>query len=171
MTSPYDTYTSPLATRNASEEMLRLWSPRHKFNTWRRIWLAVAEAQHELGLPVTKEQVEELRAVVDRPGGITDEEIREALSDAVSTIINAVRVALERTPPELSADIVERGIVLTGGGALLKNLDKRLTIETGLPVVISDDPLSSVVLGTGKMLSDFELLKRVKWDNSLMTGS
>src|SRR5476649_2582677 len=102
---------------------------------------------------------------------ITDEEIREALGDSVSTIINAVRVALERTPPELSADIVERGIVLTGGGALLKNLDKRLMIETGLPVVIADDPLSSVVLGTGKMLSDFELLKRVKWDNSLMTGS
>ena len=62
---------------------------------------------------------------------MTDEEIREALSDSVSTIINAVRVAPERTPPELSADIVERGIVLTGGGALLKNLDKRLMIETG----------------------------------------
>src|SRR5262245_26357440 len=78
MGSPYDTYTSPLATRNASEEMLRLWSSRHKFNTWRRIWLAVAEAQHELGLPVTKEQVEELRAVVNRPGGITDEEMQSA---------------------------------------------------------------------------------------------
>src|SRR5918995_520923 len=102
---------------------------------------------------------------------ISDDEVREALADSVATIVNAVRVALERTPPELSADIVERGIVLTGGGALLKNLDKRLTIETGLPVVIADDPLSSVVLGTGKMLSDFELLKRVKWDNSLMTGS
>ena len=76
--SPYDTYTSPLATRNASEEMLRLWSARHKFNTWRRIWLAVAEAQHEMGLPVTKEQVEELRAVVNRPGGITDAEIQAA---------------------------------------------------------------------------------------------
>jgi adenylosuccinate lyase len=76
--SPYDTYQSPLASRNASERMLRLWSPRHKFNTWRRIWLAVAEAQHELGLPVSKEQVEELRAVVERPGGITDEEIRAA---------------------------------------------------------------------------------------------
>jgi adenylosuccinate lyase len=76
--SPYDTYTSPLATRNASKEMLRLWSARHKFNTWRRIWLAVAEAQHELGLPVTKEQVEELRAVVNRPEGITDDEIRAA---------------------------------------------------------------------------------------------
>lgn len=78
MSSPYDTYTSPLATRNASPAMLRLWSARHKFNTWRRIWLAVAEAQHELGLPVTKEQVEELRAVVNRPGGITDVEIQAA---------------------------------------------------------------------------------------------
>ena len=102
---------------------------------------------------------------------VDDSEIREALSECVSTIMNAVRVALERTPPELSADISDRGIVLTGGGALLKNLDKRLMIETGLPVVLADDPLSSVVLGTGKMLSDFELLKRVKWDNSLMTGS
>ena len=83
MTSPNDTYTSPLAERNASPEMLRLWSPRHKFNTWRRIWLAVAEAQHELGLPVTKEQVEELRAVVERKNpdgsvGITDAEIELA---------------------------------------------------------------------------------------------
>ncbi len=76
--SAYDTYTSPLATRNASPEMLRLWSVRHKFNTWRKIWLAVAEAQCELGLPVSGEQVEELRGVVNRPGGITDEEIRAA---------------------------------------------------------------------------------------------
>jgi adenylosuccinate lyase len=75
---PYDAYTSPLAQRNASAEMLRLWSPRHRFNTWRRIWLAVAESQHALGLPVTKEQVEALRAVVQRPGGITDDEIRAA---------------------------------------------------------------------------------------------
>jgi adenylosuccinate lyase len=74
----YDTYTSPLASRNASKQMLELWSPRHKFNTWRRIWLAVAEAQHEMGLPVTKEQVEELRAVVTRPGGITDDEMKAA---------------------------------------------------------------------------------------------
>jgi rod shape-determining protein MreB len=101
---------------------------------------------------------------------ITDEEVREALLDSVATIVNAVRVALERTPPELAADIVERGIVLTGGGALLKNLDKRLSIETGLPVVIADDPLSSVVLGAGKMLSDFELLKRVKCDSALLTN-
>ena len=65
------------------------------------------------------------------------------------------------TPPELSADISDRGIVLTGGGALLKNLDKRIREETGLPVSIADDPLASVVLGTGKMLSDFKLLRMV----------
>ncbi|CAN5841740.1 adenylosuccinate lyase [soil metagenome] len=76
--SAYDTYTSPLASRNASAKMLTLWSARHKFNTWRRIWLAVAEAQHEVGLPVTKAQVEALRAVVNRPGGITDAEIGAA---------------------------------------------------------------------------------------------
>jgi rod shape-determining protein MreB len=92
---------------------------------------------------------------------IDDSEIREALSECVSTIVNAIRVALERTPPELSADISDRGIVLTGGGALLKNLDKRIREETGLPVSIADDPLASVVLGTGKMLSDFKLLRKI----------
>jgi rod shape-determining protein MreB len=99
---------------------------------------------------------------------VTDEEIREALSDSVATIINAVRVALERTPPELSADIVDRGIVLTGGGSLLKKLDTRLSRETGLPVSQSEDPLSSVVLGAGTMLSDFELLRRVRWDGATL---
>jgi rod shape-determining protein MreB and related proteins len=92
---------------------------------------------------------------------VTDEEIREALSDSVGIIINAIKVALERTPPELSADIMERGIVLTGGGALLKRFDKRLASETGLPVFIAEDPLSSVVLGTSKMLTDFKLLRRM----------
>src|SRR2546427_4680335 len=92
---------------------------------------------------------------------ITDDEIRDALSECVGTIVNAVRVALERTPPELSADIVDRGIVLTGGGSLLKNLDKRIREETSLPVTIAEDPLASVVLGTGRMLTDFALLRRV----------
>jgi len=92
---------------------------------------------------------------------ISSEEIRESLSETVSVIIDAVREALEQTPPELAADIVDRGIVLTGGGALLKNLDKRLREETGLPVLIADDPLASVVLGAGRMLEDFDLLKRV----------
>lgn len=92
---------------------------------------------------------------------ITDEEVREALSDALSTIINAIRVALEQTPPELSADIADKGMVLTGGGSLLRNLDRRITKETGVPVFLAEDPLSSVVLGTGEMLSDMALLKRV----------
>src|ERR1700694_4511239 len=92
---------------------------------------------------------------------VDDSEIREALSESVSAIMNAIRVALERTPPELSADISDRGIVLTGGGAMLKNLDKRIREETGLPVSIAEDPLASVVLGTGKMLTDFKLLRRV----------
>jgi len=95
---------------------------------------------------------------------VTDEEIREALEETVSILVNAVRVALERTPPELSADIVDRGIVLTGGGALLKNLDKRLREETGLPVSMGEDPLSSVVLGTGRMLEDVKLLRKVCLD-------
>jgi len=92
---------------------------------------------------------------------IDDTEVREALSECVASMVNAIRVALERTPPELSADISDRGIVLTGGGALLKNLDKRIREETGLPVSIADDPLASVVLGTGKMLSDFALLRKI----------
>ena len=95
---------------------------------------------------------------------ISDEEIREALAETVNVIVDAVRVALERTPPELSADIVDRGIVLTGGGALLKNLDKRLREETGLPLAMAEDPLSSVVLGAGKMLSDFNLLRKISLD-------
>jgi len=92
---------------------------------------------------------------------ITDEEIREALAEPVSTIVDAVRQALERTPPELSADIMDKGIVLSGGGALLRNLDQRLRDETGLPVVLAEDPLASVVLGTGRVLSDIDLLRKV----------
>ena len=95
---------------------------------------------------------------------VSDEEIREALSETVSNIVEAVRMALEQTPPELSADIVDKGIVLTGGGSLLKNLDKRIREETGLPVSTADDPLTSVVLGTGKMLNDFNLLRKISID-------
>jgi len=92
---------------------------------------------------------------------VDDSEIREALSESVSTIVSAIRAALERTPPELSADLSDRGIVLAGGGALLKNLDKRIREETGLPVRVAEDPLCSVVMGTGKLLSDFTLLRRI----------
>ncbi|HVT15903.1 MAG TPA: rod shape-determining protein [Thermoanaerobaculia bacterium] len=92
---------------------------------------------------------------------ISDEEIRHALAEVVATIVEAVRMALERTPPELSADIMDKGIVLSGGGALLRNLDQRLRDETGLPVVLAEDPLASVVLGTGLLLSNIDLLRKV----------
>src|SRR5919106_4985786 len=92
---------------------------------------------------------------------VSDEEIREALDECINIIINSIRVVLERTPPELSADIADKGIVLAGGGALIKNLDKRIREETGLPVTLAENALSSVVLGTGKMLSDFDLLRKI----------
>ena len=105
-----------------------------------------------LGLPLDEKSPWRSRAAtrrgVPKTLVVSDEEIREALAETVSVIIEAVRVALEQTPPELSADIVDRGIVLTGGGSLLKNLDKRLREETGLPVSMADDPLASVALGT-----------------------
>jgi rod shape-determining protein MreB len=91
---------------------------------------------------------------------ISDVEIREALDSSVATIVKAIRVALELTPPELSADISDRGIVLTGGGAMLRNLDQRVRKETGLAVAIAESPLTSVVMGTGKMLEDFNLLRK-----------
>ena len=92
---------------------------------------------------------------------VSDEEIREALSETVATIVEAVRVALERTPPELSADIMDKGIIITGGGSLLRNLDRRLREETGLPISYAEDPLASVVLGTGAMLTDMDLLRKI----------
>ncbi|MBV8895193.1 MAG: rod shape-determining protein [Acidobacteriaceae bacterium] len=92
---------------------------------------------------------------------LTDVEIREALQDCVTAIVGAVRAALERTPPELSADISDRGIILTGGGALLRNLDERIRHETGMPVLMAEEPLASVVLGTGKMLENFQLLRKM----------
>jgi len=92
---------------------------------------------------------------------ITDREIRDALSEVTSSIVESVRMALERTPPELSADFIDKGLILTGGGALLRNLDLRLREETGIPVSIAEDPLSSVVLGVGRILDDMDLLRRV----------
>jgi rod shape-determining protein MreB len=120
---------------------------------------------YPLDKPITAEvRGRNLIEGIPRTVTVNDSEIREALSECVATIVNAIRAALERTPPELSADISDRGIVLTGGGALLRNLDKRIREETGLPVSIADDPLTSVVLGTGRMLSDFRLLRKISID-------
>ncbi len=90
---------------------------------------------------------------------ITAEEVREALVDPINTIVETVRITLEKTPPELAADIVDKGIVLVGGGALLKNLDVLLREVTSVPITIADDPLSAVVMGAGRVLDDIELLK------------
>jgi rod shape-determining protein MreB len=92
---------------------------------------------------------------------INEEEIREALSEPVNIILDTIRVALENTPPELAADIVDRGIVLAGGGALLRGLDELISESTDLPVVVAEDPLTAVVRGVGKMLDDLHLLKRI----------
>jgi rod shape-determining protein MreB len=95
---------------------------------------------------------------------ITDEEIREALMEPVRQVVESVRIALERTPPELASDIVDKGIVLAGGGALLRNLDVLLREETGLPVTLADDPLTAVVMGAGKALDEASLLRDVTVD-------
>ena len=92
---------------------------------------------------------------------IDSEEIRVAISEQIDSIIETVKIALEQTPPELAADIVDRGIILTGGGALLKNLDKFLREETSLPITIADDPLTTVALGSGKTLDNIDILRKV----------
>jgi rod shape-determining protein MreB len=92
---------------------------------------------------------------------ISSEEIREALSEPVSSVLEAVRITLERTPPELSADLIDRGLILAGGGALLKGIDKLISEETGLPVHLADDPLTAIALGTGKVLDNLQILQKL----------
>jgi rod shape-determining protein MreB len=117
---------------------------------------------YPLDEPLTMEiKGRDLREGIPRTIVVDDQEIREAIEEVVTAIISAIRIALERTPPELSADIIDRGIILTGGGALLKNLDKRVREETQLPVFLTEDPLTTVVLGAGKMLDDVELVKKI----------
>ena len=87
--------------------------------------------------------------------------IRRAIEEPVSSIVDAVKVTLDKTPPELAADIMESGIVITGGGAMLHGLDTRLQSETGMPIVVAKDPLNSVAIGSGQCLEEFEALKQV----------
>ena len=92
---------------------------------------------------------------------ITSDEVREALEESVSLVVEAVLMTLEKTPPELAADIVDKGIVLAGGGALLRGLDLLLSEQTGLPVVVCDEPLNAVAVGSGKVLEEMDLLRNV----------
>lgn len=116
--------------------------------------------------PVNKNESMEIRGrdlVTGLPKNIviTAEEIREALKETVNSIVDAIKYTLEKTPPELAADIMDRGIMLTGGGALLKGLDKLITEETDMPVSIAENPLDCVVLGAGKVLEEIETLRKV----------
>ena len=117
---------------------------------------------YEIGEKKTLEiKGRDLIAAIPKTVHITDEEVRESLSEPVSAIVETVRGALERTPPELAADIVDRGIVLAGGGGLLRGIDVLLKEETGLPVTVAEDPLSAVVMGTGKVLDELDLLGKL----------
>jgi rod shape-determining protein MreB len=103
----------------------------------------------------------DLVAAIPKTITVSDEEIRESLSEPLNAIVEAVRSALESTPPELAADIVDRGIVLAGGGSLLRGLDILLRDETGLPVTVAEDALSAVVIGTGRVLDELDLLGKL----------
>jgi len=126
-----------------------------------RIKINIGDVMPELPYKTMDVKGRDLVSGVPKTLTMDSSEIKSAISEQIDAIVEAVRVALEIIPPELSADIVERGIVLTGGGALLKNLDKRLREETGLPIIIADDPLTSVVLGSGKALENINELREV----------
>lgn len=116
--------------------------------------------------PMEKETTLEVRgrdlvAGLPKTLTVTSQEVREALLDPISSIVESIRITLERCPPELSADLVERGVVLAGGGALLRGLDRLIAEETGIPVYVAEDPLSAVAEGTGKVLQELEFLTKL----------
>ena len=116
--------------------------------------------------PLNDEQVVDVRgrdllSGLPRTIRMTSTEIREAMAEPIQAIVEAVKQTLERTPPELAADIVDRGIVLTGGGALLRGMDRLLAEETGMPVTVTDDPLIDVAAGTGRVLEEIETLRKI----------
>jgi rod shape-determining protein MreB len=129
--------------------------------TAERVKITIGTAYPEERVDTMEVKGRDMLAGMPKTIVVNSAEIREALSEPINAIVEAVMLALEKTPPELSADIVDKGIVLTGGGALLRNIDVLLREETGLPVTVSDDPVSCVVLGSGKALDHLELLRNV----------
>lgn len=129
--------------------------------TAEKIKIAIGNAYPSEDVECMEVKGRDLVAGVPRTVEINSDEVRDALSEPINAIVQAVMKALEYTPPELSADIIDKGIVLTGGGALLKNLDVLLREETGLPVMVCDDPISAVVLGSGKALDNLDLLREI----------
>jgi rod shape-determining protein MreB len=131
-------------------------------NSAEEIKMAIGTAHPDHEIQSTTVKGRDMMAGVPRTVEIDSVEVYEALSEVLSAIVDTIKVALERTPPELAADIVDKGIVLAGGGALLPNFDHRLREETGLPVIIANDPAHCVVMGTGKVLENVEFLSQVK---------
>ena len=129
--------------------------------TAEQIKIAIGTAYPDENIQSMAVKGRDLVAGIPKTIEVNSEEIREAIMEPVNTIVEAVRVALEKTPPELAADIVDKGIMLAGGGALIKNLDILLREETGLPIMIADDPLCAVVLGSGKALDQIDILSQV----------
>ena len=158
-------HSVPFAGNAMDDAITQHMKRKHNFmigeHTAERIKIAVGSAT-KLDKPLTMEvKGRNLAQGVPRAVTISDGEIREALSDCLDRIMIAIRDALENTPPELSGDICDAGIVVTGGGANLRNLDQRIRDETGVAVSIAENPLQCVVLGTGRLLRDFDLLRRI----------
>lgn len=135
------------------------------------------EVKHTIGsaYPMDEHRTMDVRGrdlVTGLPKTVTlsSDEVREAMAEPISAIVEAVRVTLERTPPELAADVMERGIMLAGGGALVRGMDKLLSEETGMPIHVADDPLTAVVRGTGAVLEHLDLLQRVAMSSRKVVG-
>jgi rod shape-determining protein MreB and related proteins len=129
--------------------------------TAEQIKIAIGSAYPEEEIRTMQVKGRDLVGGIPKTIEVTSEEIREAMQEPVNSIVEAVRLALEKTPPELAADIVDKGIVLVGGGALIRNLDILLREETGLPILVAENPLTAVVMGSGRVLDNPELLREV----------
>jgi len=129
--------------------------------TAEEIKMAIGSAFPSVDEPTAEIRGRDLVSGLPKTTVISAEEVRRAIDEPVNVIVDAVKITLDKCPPELAGDVMDRGIVLTGGGALLRGLDERIREETGMPVHVADNPLDSVALGTGKCVEDFDTLRQV----------